>query len=87
MTPQEPVPESTLVNITSKTSNPDAAQANWFFQAVDAFSLSGAVILIFFSLTAFGVLTNNAEVWHNFGTALTTFVSGKKLGQYESSSK
>jgi hypothetical protein len=87
MAPENPIPESANVNITSKTSNPNAAQNNIFFQFVDACSLSGAIILIFFSLTAFGVLTNNAEVWHNFGTALTTFVSGKQLGKYESSSK
>jgi hypothetical protein len=60
---------------------------NWFYKAIDTFSLSGAIILMFFSLTAFGIVINNEKVWQNFGTALTTFVSGKKIGQSESSGK
>ena len=78
-----PTPESTLVNITDKTSRISSAQNNIFFLFMDALSLSGAIIAMFFSITVYGIVQGNEKVWQTGMTALTTFVSGKKLGQYE----
>jgi len=50
---------------------------------LDGFSLSGAIILIFTILTFYGVATKQEKVWQNFATALTTFVSAKKVSDYE----
>jgi hypothetical protein len=60
---------------------------NGVAQFLDAFSLSGALILMLFALTVFGVLTKQTEVWRVFGSSLTSFVTAKKIAQYESSSK
>lgn len=71
-----------IKQISPPTSN---TQSSWIFRFIDAMSLSGAVIILFFSITIFGIYQGNEKVWTTGMTALTTFVSGKKLGQYESS--
>jgi len=58
---------------------------NIIYKFFDALSLSGAIIFIFAGLTVFGVCIQNEKVWTNFGTALTTFVSGKQLARSEQS--
>jgi len=58
---------------------------NIIYKFFDALSLSGAIIFIFAGLTVFGVIIQNEKVWQNFGTALTTFVSGKQLARSEQS--
>lgn len=50
---------------------------------LDTLSLSGAIIFLFFTLTVIGIAKNDEKVWQQFGTALTTFVSGKRLAQHE----
>jgi hypothetical protein len=57
------------------------------YKFFDALSLSGAIIFIFAGLTVFGVIIQNEKVWQNFGTALTTFVSGKQLARSEQSNQ
>lgn len=52
-------------------------------QFFDALSLSGALILIFTGLTVVGIFRNDEKVWDRFGTALTTFATGKVIGKYE----
>jgi hypothetical protein len=54
-----------------------------FSDIFDALSLSGAIIAMFFSLVVLGVIIKEDKVWQTFGTALTTFVSGKKIGEKE----
>ena len=55
----------------------------------DAFSLSGAIIFIFTMFIGVGLLMSangnplGQKVWETFTTALTTFVSAKKVSQYE----
>jgi archaellum component FlaF (FlaF/FlaG flagellin family) len=56
---------------------------NWWAHFLDGFSLSGAIILIFASLIFIGVYTKQDKVWNTFATALTTFVSAKKVSDYE----
>jgi hypothetical protein len=53
----------------------------------DSLSLSGAIILLFFTLTVVGIAKNDEKIWQQFGTALTTFVSGKKLADIEKKEK
>ncbi len=50
---------------------------------LDAFSLTGSIILLLFMLTVYGIYTGNEKVWQEFGTAFTTFISGKRLSDYE----
>ncbi len=64
-----------------------------FYEFFDALSLSGAVMAMFFFFTMVGIVMmcsstekiaiHGKEVFGWSGTALTTFVSGKKLGEYE----
>ena len=81
------VDNTTPSSITQPTQNPNSPQNNKFFQFMDAMSLSGAIILLFFSITLSGIFLNQEKVWTTGMTALTTFVSGKQLGKYEGSSK
>jgi len=57
---------------------------SWFYKLIDAFSLTGAILLMLFSLTLYGVMTKQKEIWQNFGTAFTTFVSAKQITKYDS---
>jgi hypothetical protein len=65
----------------------DKEYTNWLAHVMDAFSLSGAIILIFAGLTSYGIFMNQEKVWTTFGTALTTFVSGKKIESFERDQK
>jgi hypothetical protein len=75
--------QDTTPTTTTTTSVTKLVPDNWLFQFVEALSLSGAIIVMFFSITLIGIFQGNARVWETGMTALTTFVSGKKLGQSE----
>ena len=60
---------------------------NWWAEFIDAFSLSGALIAMLFFLTTYGVMTRQTEVWRVFGSSLTSFVTAKKIGEAETSTK
>jgi len=55
----------------------------------EAFSLSGAIIAMFFIMIVIGVsmdargIKSGEKVWETFTTALTTFVTGKRIGRDE----
>ena len=70
------------VTVTT-TSVTKLVSTNWFYQLVDTLSLSGAITFLFFSLTFYGIVQKEEKVWSTFGTALTTFVSGRQLGRQE----
>lgn len=57
------------------------------YKLMDAFSLSGAIILIFATLTGAGIVMKNERVWQTFATALTTFCTGKKIGEANKSNE
>ena len=81
ITPVTPVITTPVT--TTTTSVTKQVTDHWFYQFIDAMSLSGAIMMMFFSLTVYGITIANEKVWMTFGTALTTFVSGKKIGQSE----
>jgi hypothetical protein len=45
----------------------------------DAFSLSGAILLMLFSLTVLGVVTHQKDIYESFGSAFCAFATGKKM--------
>ena len=53
------------------------------YRIIDSLSLSGAIIMLFFTLTVIGIAKNDEKVWQQFGTALTTFATGKRIGEIE----
>lgn len=55
----------------------------FLYEFFDALSLSGAMIFIFFVLTLTGIMMNNEKIWQNFGTALATFATAKKISDGE----
>jgi len=57
------------------------AENNRFYQFVNALSLSGAIIALFFTITMVGIFQQQEKVWTTGMTALTTFVTGKKIGE------
>ena len=64
-------------------TNPDDRYNNWWAHFLDGFSLSGAIVLVFTSFIFIGIMRNQEKVWQEFATALTTFVSAKKVSEYE----
>jgi hypothetical protein len=52
-------------------------------EVFESFSLSGAIIVIFTSITLLGIVLKEEKVWNTSFTALTTFVSGKSIGKSE----
>ena len=54
---------------------------------LDAFSLTGAIVLLLFILTVYGIYKNNEKVWTTAFTSFSTFISGKKMGQLEERNK
>jgi len=55
----------------------------WVYRMFDALSLSGAISLMLFALTLYGIFQQNEKVWMTFGSSFTTFVTGKSLGKKE----
>jgi hypothetical protein len=53
----------------------------------DAFSLTGAIIVILTSLTFIGVFRGDKDVWREAFTALTTFISGRGISKLEEINK
>jgi hypothetical protein len=56
-----------------------------FRELIDAFSLSGAIILFLVSLTMIGIAMdwagkpNGEKVWSTFGASFTAFVAGRHI--------
>ncbi len=56
---------------------------------LDSFSLSGGIIFLFSFFICVGIMMQwrgvpgGDEIWKTFTTALTTFVSGKKIAESE----
>ena len=82
----EPTPVVTPVTTTTTTTTKQVTD-HWFYGFIDALSLSGAIMLMFFAITVTGIYQGNEKVWTTGMTALTTFVSGKKLGEIEKTEK
>jgi hypothetical protein len=82
MPDNKPTTETTPTTVTTTTTTKQVKD-RWFFQLLDALSLSGAIMLMFFSITLYGITKNDEKVWTTGMTALTTFVSGKQLGKSE----
>lgn len=52
-------------------------------QIVDSLALSGSILVMLFSLTAWGIVTQDKEVYQTFGSAFCAFATGKKLSDQE----
>ena|ERR1035437_10351615 len=81
------IPVVTTPVTTTTTTVTKRVTDHWFYGFIDALSLSGAIMLMFFSITMIGIWQGREKVWTTGMTALTTFVSGKKLGQTETIEK
>jgi hypothetical protein len=53
------------------------------YRIIEACSLSGAIVILLFSLTAIGVILDKEKVWQTFGASLTTFISAKHITEKE----
>jgi hypothetical protein len=67
----------------NETLVPSKDNVNWIYKFFEALSLSGAIIVMLFSLTVYGIASHQKEVYQSFGTAFCTFVTGKQLGKIE----
>ena len=60
---------------------------NWLGMIFEAFSLSGAIILILAFFTGYGIwmdqhgIASGSKVWATFGAAFMSFITGKGLGE------